>query len=467
VLFTSQTFLVFFLAVLVVYWLGRGRAWQNLTLLAASYAFYGWVYPWHVLVLAGSTLADYALARQMSRVRAKKRAILALSLALNLSLLFLVKYYFQVNESIAGLLSDGGVSGDFLLAKVVLPLGVSFYVLKKIAYMIDVSRGTLQPADKLIEFAVFVSFFPQVLAGPIERAQQLLPQLQQARTWKAEYFHAAWPLLVMGLFKKLVIADSVRVIVDQIFQQEHPAQGLVLVGVLGFTLQILADFSGYTDLSRGFSFLLGLETSENFAAPYLSLTPGDFWNRWHMTFSFWLRDYVFFPLRRLLLRRKGLPAAAAVVVPPVITMLLSGLWHGTGWTFLLWGLHYGVLIAIYQLAGVRGDFRSARPAQRALAWFVMFSLIVFGWLLFRAPSLQWVAGVLFEGPFYRSMQEATAGAILMLMVAFYALPMVLRWRLDQWRQRPIVVQASYYALATVAAVVFFNSSSPDFIYLQF
>jgi len=472
VIFTSYDFLLFFLVVFALYWLARGRGWQNLILLAASYVFYGWIYPWHVIVLAASTLSDYFLARRMARHRSfaalrMTRILFAFSLILNIGLLLFVKYYYSLNVSLAGFLTASGLEGDFLLARIVLPLGLSFYVLKKMAYMIDVSRGTLAPTADLTAFALYVSFFPQVIAGPIDRAQKILPQLEQTRVWSSDHFHSAWPLLVMGLFKKLVIAESVHVIVDQIFQQEDPTQLLVLVGVLGFTLQILADFSAYTDLSRGISFLLGIETSENFAAPYLSLTPGDFWNRWHMTFSFWLRDYIFFPLRRLLLKRRSLPQAVVIIVPPVVTMFISGLWHGTGWTFIVWGLYYGVLIAVYRLAGVRADFAAARPWQRFAAWLVMFNLIAFGWLIFRAPSLGWLGHVLFEMPFTRSAQNVAASLITLLMVAFYSVPLLLKWRLDQLKGPSLTLQASYYALATLAAVVFFNSSSPDFIYFQF
>jgi alginate O-acetyltransferase complex protein AlgI len=467
VIFTSYDFLVFFLIVFLAYWLARRRILQNLVLLAASYVFYGWLYPWHVIVLAASTLVDYFLARWMASQRTHVRRILALSLILNIGLLLLVKYYYSFNDSLAGLFSGVGFNGDFLLARLVLPLGVSFYVLKKIAYMIDVARGTLIPATDLVAFGVYVSFFPQVIAGPIDRAQKLLPQLAQPRTWKRDYFHSAWPLLVMGFFKKLVIADSVRVIVDQIFQLAEPTKLILLVGVLGFTLQILADFSAYTDLSRGFSFLLGLETSENFAQPYLSLTPSDFWNRWHITFSSWLRDYIFFPLRRALLKRKVLPAVLVTAIPPIITMFISGLWHGTGWTFVVWGLYYGVLIAGYQLAGVRGEFKSAPPWQRGLAWFVMFNLIVFGWLIFRAPSMNWLGRVLFEMPFIRTSNDVIGSLATLSMVVFYSIPLLLKWRLDLLHKQSPVLQASYYALATLAVIVFFNSASPDFIYFHF
>jgi alginate O-acetyltransferase complex protein AlgI len=440
---------------------------QNLVLLAASYVFYDWLYPWHAIVLAASTLVDYFLARLMASQRIYVRCILALSLILNIGLLLLVKYYYSFIDSLAGLFGGVGFNGDFLLVRLVLPLGVSFYVLKKIAYMVEVARGTLAPATDLVAFGVYVSFFPQVIARPIDRAQKLLPQLAQPRAWKSDYFHSTWPLLVMGLSKKLVIADSVRVIEDQIFQLAEPTKLILLVGIMGFTLQIPADFFAYTDISRGFAFLLSLATSENFAQPYLSLTPSDFWNRWHITFSSWLRDYIFFPMRRALHKRRVLPAVLVTAIPPIITMFISGLCHGTGWTFVVWGLYYSMLIAGYQLAGVRAEFKSALPWQRGLVWFVMFNLIAFGWLIFRAPSMNWLGRVLFEMPFIRTSNDVIGSLATLSMVVFYSIPLLLKWSLDSLHKQSPVLQASYYALATLAVIVFFNSASPDFIYFHF
>jgi D-alanyl-lipoteichoic acid acyltransferase DltB (MBOAT superfamily) len=236
-----------------------------------------------------------------------------------------------------------------------------------------------------------------------------------------------------------------------------------MVGMLGFTLQILADFSGYTDLSRGMAFLFGIETSENFARPYLSLTPSDFWNRWHMSFSFWLRDYVFFPLRRAMLKYKHLPATLAVALPPLVTMTLSGIWHGTGWTYLVWG-YYGVLIAAISWRACVDERASA--ARRAGVG-VMFAFIAFGWLIFRAPSLAWLGRLLFESPFASGPKEFTGSMIALGMIGFYALALLLKWMLDERAGQSVLLQASYYAIATLTAVVYFNSSSPDFIYFQF
>jgi D-alanyl-lipoteichoic acid acyltransferase DltB (MBOAT superfamily) len=259
-------------------------------------------------------------------------------LILNLGVLAFFKYYNFFSEDFAELVNSLGIQGDIFLIKILLPAGLSFYTLRKLGYMIDVSRGILQPSRSLINFALYVSFFPQIVAGPIDRPQKLLPQIEATRLWRMDLLYSAWPLILMGLFKKIVIANSVSPIIDRIFHLEEPTFLLATVGALGFTLQILADFSAYTDLSRGVAFLLGFDTSENFKSPYLSLTPTDFWNRWHITLSTWLRDYIFFPVRRSLLKRQNhLPNLLVQAGPPLITMLLCGLWHGAGWTFILWG----------------------------------------------------------------------------------------------------------------------------------
>ena len=242
---------------------------------------------------------------------------------------------------------------------------------------------------------------------------------------------------------------------------------LVLAGSLAFTLQILADFSAYTDLARGTALLLGFETSENFRQPYLSLTPTDFWNRWHITLSTWLRDYIFFPVRRALLRsRVRLPEPLMISIPPLVTMFASGLWHGAGWTFVVWGLYYGALIAVYQLLGIRGDWRPATGWGRGLAWLLMFTLIVLGWAVFRAPSLTWLGQAIFATAFVRSPQDAMVALIALSMTFFYALPLWIKWGLDRL-PRESWLQAAYFAAAALVTVIYLNSASPDFIYFQF
>jgi D-alanyl-lipoteichoic acid acyltransferase DltB (MBOAT superfamily) len=324
------------------------------------------------------------------------------------------------------------------------------------------------PVTNLVDFALFVAFFPQIMAGPIDRVRSLMPQIQQPRGWKGENFYSAWPLLVMGLFKKFVIADNVTVIVDKIFGLNSPSIVLLLVGGLGFTLQVLADFSGYTDLARGIAFLLGFKTPQNFNSPYLSITPTDFWNRWHMTLSSWLRDYLFNPLRRWLLKHGHCASSLLTwLIPPLVTMLASGLWHGAGWNYIAWGLYYGLLIVIYQRAGLGGSWKPAGWLKRGLAWLVMFSLIVFGWLLFRSPGLAWLGNVFLHSPFANSPDDLAVSLAYLSMIAFYSLPLMLKMILDRFLNKSVWGQAVFYAVAAVVIIVYINSASPDFIYFQF
>ena len=465
--FTSIDFLLFYLIVFVLYWLVRERRWQNLLLLLGSYLFYGWVHPWYALMLGASTLVDYFLAGDMASHPERKRSTLALSLLINLGVLAFFKYYNFFSPSLVSALNALGRAADPMVVQIALPAGLSFYTLKKLSYMLDVSKGTLKPTHTLPDFALYVSFFPQIVAGPIDRPQKLLPQLEAPRLWKPELFYNAWPLLVMGFFKKIVIADSVKVIVDQVFSLNQPSGLLLLAASLGFTLQILADFSAYTDLARGVALLLGFETSENFRQPYLSLTPTDFWNRWHITLSTWLRDYIFFPTRRALMRSpRGLPEFWVNSIPPLLTMFVSGLWHGAGWTFVVWGLYYGALITFYQLIGIRGDWRPASAWGRWSAWLVMFALIVFGWAIFRAPSLSWLGQVLVQGVFIKDKADLVVALIAFSTAFFYSLPLLIKWGLDRLPPQGWL-QAGYLAAATAAIIIYLNTASPDFIYFQF
>ncbi|HVN15264.1 MAG TPA: MBOAT family O-acyltransferase [Anaerolineales bacterium] len=466
--FTSFDFLIFLPVVFAAYWLMRERRWQNALLLVASYVFYAWVHPWYAILLGASTLIDYFLSRGIEAQPGRKRTFLWLSLLVNLGVLAFFKYYDFFSPALANALTNLGVKADSLLVQILLPAGLSFYTLKKMSYMFDVSNGTQHSTHSLIDFALYVSFFPQIVAGPIDRARKLLPQFEAPRVWKADLFYNAWPLLVMGFFKKIVIADSIKVIVDQIFSLNAPSGIMLWSGSLGFTLEILADFSAYTDIARGIALLLGFETSENFNNPYLSLTPTDFWNRWHITLSTWLRDYIFFPTRRALMRaRVRIPDVLIQTIPPILTMFLSGFWHGAGWTYVLWGLYYGVLIAGYHIIGLGGNWKPKTLWSRGLAWLVMFALIVFGWAMFRAPSLTWLWHSIFQVPFVKGRNDFVVSLIALSMAFVYSLPLWIKFGLDKYLPKDSWLQAVFYALAAAAILVYINSSSPDFIYFQF
>lgn len=465
--FTSITFAGFFLAVLALYWLARRKEWQNVILLIASIIFYGWANPWYAVLLGLSTSADFFIALGISRYRAKSRSLLILSLFLNIGVLAFFKYYNFFNVPLAAQLAQLGVHTDMFLLSILLPAGLSFYTLKKLSYIIDVSRGTFQPVQNFIDFALYVSFFPQLVAGPIDRPQKLLPQIQSPHTWKWNFLLSAWPLLVMGFFQKIVVADTIKPIVDRIFSISGPSKLLVLLGGLGFALQILADFSAYTDISRGIAWMFGFETSQNFNLPYLALTPSEFWNRWHITLSSFLRDYIFFPLRRALLKKRAFSPWLVQSIPPLITMFVSGLWHGAGWTYLIWGIYYGILIIIYQSSGIQGDWKPKNKVKLFSAWLLMFSLIVFGWLLFRAPSMNWVGRALFQATWLASPQDMIIGLVILSMLIVYSFPLILKIFLDRFTNQASWWQVIYYAFITIAIIVYTNSSNPDFIYFQF
>ena len=465
--FAGLTFWLFFALLFPAYWLVRQGRRQNAVLLLASYVFYGWLSPWYVLLLGIFTLADFHLARQMKRDNRRAKTYLALSLILNLGVLAFFKYYNFFNTQVAEALTGAGLQVDWLFIKVFLPAGLSFYTLKKLAYMIDVSRGALEPSADLLAFALFVSFFPQIVAGPIDRYQKLIPQIQRTRAWQPDFFYAAWPLLVMGLFKKIVVAGSIKPLVERIFGLDQPSMILVLAGTLAFTLEILADFSAYTDLSRGVAQLLGFSTSENFNRPYLSLTPTEFWNRWHITLSAWLRDYVFFPVRRALLRRKeSLPGWLLISIPPLLTMFVSGIWHGAGLTYVVWGLYYGVLIAGYQLAGLRGEWKATGRFRTFFAWLIMFALIAFGWLIFRAPSITWLSEVFMRSEWTHGRDDWIVASIVLSRTAFYSLPLAVKYLLDQYVPRGFI-RPFYYAALTLSVVIYTGAGITDFIYFQF
>lgn len=465
--FISYDFLIFFLIVFALYWLFPKRRWQNFLLLLSSVVFYGWLAPWHSAVLLASIIVDYFLALGMIRWKSRSSALMWLGIALNLSLLFSIKYFPVYRNALITWTDQVGFSSDVFLASILLPLGVSFYVLKKISFLVEVNRGTLSPAQNFIDFAAYISFFPQVLSGPIDRPNKFLKQLEESRAWSSANFYKAWQLIVMGLFKKIVIANTIKVLVDQVFLMQEPSKIFLIVGGLSFTLQIIADFSSYTDLSRGLAFLLGLETMENFDKPYLVYTPSQFWNRWHISFSSWLRDYIFFPVRRMLLKAKRIPEFISQSIPPLVTMFISGLWHGTGLTFIVWGLYYGMLIVIYQSLGLHGNWKPANVMKRFFAWLLMFLIIVFGWVIFRASSMNWLWSTLLHAPVYRNTEELIASLFLLSMTAFYALPIWIKQFMEQRLPNWFNLHAAYYAVATLLILVFMNSSSPDFIYFQF
>jgi alginate O-acetyltransferase complex protein AlgI len=463
--FTSLTYFVFFIVVLLIYWLLKKQERQNLFLLLASYGFYFYFDLLFGLLMLASSAVDHVLAREMARQPEQRKRLLWISLILNVGGLAVMRHFGFFADSLNLLFGSLGLQVN---ATLLAPLGISFYTLKKLSYIVDVSKGKEKPADSFIDFALFVAFFPQIQAGPIDRARNLLAQIKSQRVWKADWFHSAWPLVVGGLFKKLVIAAGISAYVDRIFLLDKPGSILmVLAGSVAYALQILADFSAYTDLSRGFALLLGFNTPENFNRPYASLTPTDFWNRWHITLSQWLRDYIFFPLRRGLLRAGGAAASLAAIVPPLTVMLVSGLWHGDGWTFLVWGLMHGVWIVIYQLLGRGGAWQPRNFAARAGAWLAVMVFLIASWTVFRAPSLGWLWELFTEAPLLGSQEHLIVVLITLTAAGFYGILWNLKAIAEKVWQRLPIVEPLYYAAAAVMTIIYTNPGLQDFIYFRF
>jgi len=389
VLFPTVTFALFFAVVLPVSWLlmHAGTRWR-LFVIAASYFFYGY-WDWRfTLLIAAVTLWNQAWGHAIYRLHGDRirRAALLLAVAGDLAGLAWFKYYRFFVVSATNLLGEVGIHISPRILNVTLPVGVSFFTFQALSYVIDVYRREIKPV-KFLDFALYISFFPQLVAGPIVRASEFLPQLRKRRDPRRIDASRAFFLIMVGLFKKVVLANFLAtVIVDEVFGlPEHHSSVEILVGIYAYAVQIYCDFSGYTDIAIGLALLLGFRFPQNFDAPYTAVTLQDFWRRWHMTLSRWLRDYLYIPLggsrgtRRQRYRNI------------MLTMLLGGLWHGAAWTFVAWGGIHGGFLAFEQWQRDRREDAGLEPRpdtlrRRIIGRFVIFHVVCLGWVFFRSPD---------------------------------------------------------------------------------
>ncbi len=313
----------------------------------------------------------------------QKGAFLLLSILTNLGVLGFFKYFNFFADSAVTLLAGLGWQTHWTLPHIVLPVAISFYTFQSIAYAVDIHRGKARPARDLVTFAAYLSFFPQLVAGPIERPNDLLPQFEKAAAWNVEHLHRGLRLLLIGLFKKVFVADNCALLANYAFASDTPLNApWAVLGVTAFAFQIYGDFSGYTDLARGSARLLGIHLNHNFLFPYFSRGPSEFWQRWHITLSAWFRDYVYIPLGG---NRAG---PVRTLFNLWITMLLAGLWHGASWTFVLWGAFHGALLILYRITPSLRNLEQSRGAWGAtLATTTMFAFTLLGWALFRCHDL--------------------------------------------------------------------------------
>lgn len=474
-LFNSFSFLIFLPIVLVGYFLLPHR-WANRFLLAASCFFYA-SWDWRFLFpLLASTSIDYWCAQRMERLIhdgqpvSARKPYLVFSLVTNLALLGFFKYFNFFAGSFADLLNLLGIPSNPGVLNIILPVGISFYTFQALSYTIDVYRGQIHATRSFADFLLAVLYFPHLVAGPIQRAASLLPQVIEPRHVTAAHVAAGLHLIFWGYFKKVFIADNLAPYVNQVFNSSHPDGWQTLTATYAFAFQIYCDFSGYTDIARGVAKLMGFEFVLNFNLPYFATNPQDFWTRWHISLSSWLRDYLYIPLGG----NRGGPAATNRNL--MLTMVIGGFWHGAAWNFLLWGFYHGALLVSHRLlkpvfnrfALPEGSF--ATQFSFALRCLAMFHLTCYGWLLFRANSLQQI--IQMTGSL---LQPFTIDTAPLLLLATYALPLVVvqsfqffsnKLEFLDWPWFPWPVRTVFYSIL-LYFVLFRGGAQQSFIYFQF
>ncbi len=471
-LFNSLIFLAFFAIVYTLYLLSR--RWfrvQNVLLLVASYVFYGW-WDWRFLsLIAISTVIDYTVGRALGSTddAGRRKILVTASVVSNLSILGFFKYFNFFADSAVRVFGLVGLQADPITLNIILPVGISFYTFQTMSYTIDVYRRQMEPTRNFIDFAVFVAFFPQLVAGPIERAKNLLPQFAGPRTIRVDEVNAGLYLILWGYFKKVVIADNMAVLANKIFNTPGYEGIDLIIGVLAFSVQIYGDFSGYSDIARGLAKLMGLVVMVNFRLPYFALNPSDFWERWHISLSSWLRDYLYIPLGG----NRG--TSFATYRNLALTMLLGGLWHGAAWTFVIWGAFHGAILIIYRrfdrnpehLDPWGGEYSYVRVGAKLL---LMFTLTLVGWVIFRAESVEQIVYFLTQwwGPFSAEWKMNAYD------LAFFTLPLVIV-QIAQYVTNDLLILTKLRTSFRVAIHSFFLlwillfgvRESTEFIYFQF
>jgi alginate O-acetyltransferase complex protein AlgI len=462
--FNSLAFALFLPTVVGLYWASPQR-WRVPLLLTASYVFYGW---WDVRFLALimlSTVVDWFVAKRLGAMPdgARRRRWLWVSLVGNLGMLAFFKYWNFFTDSAANLLTSLGVEPNLPMLRIILPVGISFYTFQTLSYVIDVYRRDLEPEPSLVQFALFVSFFPQLVAGPIERAKHLLPQLRNLPTSMRQIDWAGSALLILrGLFRKVVIADGVAPLVNEVFAKPGTYGSItVAVGVIAFSLQIYGDFAGYTDIARGTARLFNVDLMANFKAPYLSKGFSEFWRRWHISLSTWLRDYLYVPLGG----NRG--SRWETYRNLVITMLLGGLWHGAAWGFVVWGALHGAYLVIERWFA--RDRKGATGSVSLPVWLV-FGIVTLTWIPFRAPTLSqaWDVVQALFGPLAGAQLVAAPIVVGLMGLLTIAIDKAdLRGRINPVGDAPSLVRGIAYGGAMVTALLFASVTAVPFIYFQF
>ncbi|CAG5067791.1 Peptidoglycan O-acetyltransferase [Dyadobacter sp. CECT 9623] len=482
-LFNSIEFIVFFTIVFVLYWfvLNRHLKAQNAFLLVVSYFFYGW-WDWRFLLLIfTSSSIDYFLGHQIWKTQnpvLRKRLVLV-SIVFNLCFLGFFKYFNFFVDSFIGMLTEMNVPINVYTLHIILPVGISFYTFQSLSYTIDIYKKKLEPSHNILNFFAFVSFFPQLVAGPIERAEHLLPQFFQKRKFDYAFAASGGRLILKGFFKKIVIADSLAILVDTVYNNPEAYTGFpMVVATIFFTFQIYCDFSGYSDIAIGTARLLGFDMRPNFASPYFSRSLTEFWRRWHISLSTWFRDYLYIPLGGN--RTSTFNANRNLL----ITFTLSGLWHGANWTYVIWGFVHGLGLIVEKTFNIQ-KADSASVLVNAMRMILTLVFVAFAWIFFRSNNLSDAIYIIthmfsdirdYTDPMAMSLKFRGVGLKpedLLTSVFFLVVLLVMEYVMANDKLRTIIYPnprirwAAYYFF--LIAIVFSATKNPagNFIYFQF
>ena len=473
-LFNSLEYFLFLSLIFLTYWMFRKQSIQNVFIVAASYFFYA-CWDWRFLSLIFiTTLSTWASGCLMERFEAhhrKRSAVFYSNIALNLVLLGVFKYFNFFVHSFSALLASFGINADYPTINIILPVGISFYTFQAIGYSIDIYTRRMSPCPSLLVFAAYICFFPQLVAGPIEPASHLLPQFQRPRQFRYKEAATGCRLILWGLFKKMVVADSCAVTVDMVWNDyTHFSSVMLAIASVLFTIQIYCDFSGYSDIAIGSAKLFGIELIQNFKTPYFSISIPEFWRRWHISLMNWFRTYIYIPLGG---RRHGKYATIRNVF---IVFIISGLWHGANYTFIIWGLYHALLSLPYIMFGIktRRTTELLSVSFRQLPTMLLtFLLVNMGWIIFRAPDLHSAAGYLTH-MFSADITFVDFSGITAIVMS--AVCMIVEWAqrnhlytLDFSDSRllssPWLRAVVYYSI--ILALLELSAGQESFIYFQF
>ncbi len=471
-LFNSIEFLVFFFFVFGVYWmLNNDLKKQNLFLLISSYVFYAW-WDWRFLsIIILSSFIDYTAGAKIFSTKTKKgrKTWLMVSLIANLGFLSIFKYYNFFAESFSDFMNIFGWQPGNLTLNIILPVGISFYTFQTLSYTIDIYRKEFEPTKDITAFFTFIAFFPQLVAGPIERASNLLPQIEKKRVFIKEKFNEGVIQILIGLFRKIVIADSLAAYVDSIYGniELHNSSTIVLATFL-YAFQIYYDFSGYSDIAIGTAKLLGFRFNPNFNLPYFSTSLTEFWRKWHMSLSFWLRDYLYISLGG---NRKGIKITYRNLM---LTMLLGGLWHGSSWNFIIWGGIHGAVLSAEKYLNATNFLSSVRKI-RIFGYLVTFVVVLVSWVFFRAQTfdsaifaIQKIFSSDYHLPFIGNTNTVVNSLVVLLIGILFDLFLFnKKIKLEDLGTNFSPLKIAIIGTIIIVLINLFYSTSNNFIYFQF